>query len=67
VVPEAMVFKAFFDYVDPAKAMYGTDLPITVMRGRRVCIYGAWVDELKPIFFENGMRLIREVQTNIGS
>ncbi len=28
VVQEAMVFKVFFDRVDPAKAMYGTDLPI---------------------------------------
>jgi hypothetical protein len=110
VVQEAMVFKVFFDHVDPAKAVYGTDLPIMEMRGRRVCINGAWVDvvrearswtasrdpanpiratfmtyemiramregaeaagigvdELKPIFFENGMRLIRAVQKNIGS
>lgn len=80
------------------------------MRGRRVCINGAWVDvvreargwtasrdpanpiratfmtyemiramregaeaagigeeALKPIFFENGMRLIREVLKTIGS
>ena len=110
VVQEAMVFKVFFDHVDPAKAMYGTDLPIMQMRGRRVCINGAWVDvvreargwtasrdpanpiratfmtyemiramregaeaagigeeALKPIFFENGMRLIREVLKTIGS
>jgi hypothetical protein len=38
---ESMVFKVFFDFVDPAKAMYGTDLPIMEMRGRRVCINGA--------------------------
>jgi hypothetical protein len=110
VVQEAMVFKIFFDHVDPVKAMYGTDLPIMEMRGRRVCINGAWVDvvreargwtasrdpahpirstfmtyemiramregaeaagipedALKPIFFDNGMRLIREVQDSIGS
>jgi hypothetical protein len=41
VVQESMVFKVFFDFVDPAKAMYGTDLPIMEMRGRRVCINGA--------------------------
>ncbi|HUV07936.1 MAG TPA: amidohydrolase family protein, partial [Spirochaetia bacterium] len=44
VVQEATVFKIFFDQVDPAKVMYGTDLPIMQMRGRRVCINDAWVD-----------------------
>jgi predicted TIM-barrel fold metal-dependent hydrolase len=108
VVQESMVFKEFFDHVDPGKVMYGTDLPIMEMRGRRVCINGLWVDvtredrgwtanrkpdnpirgtfmtyemiramregaeaagvtenALKPIFFDNGMRVIRQVQQNL--
>jgi hypothetical protein len=108
VVQEPMVYKVFFDHVDPAKVMYGTDQPVTQMRGRRVCINGEWVDvsrealgwtatrdpvnpiratfmtyemiramregaeaarvpesQLAPIFFENGIRLIREVQQRL--
>jgi hypothetical protein len=108
VVQEPMVYKVLFDHVDPAKVMYGTDQPVTQMRGRRVCINGAWVDvsrealgwtatrdpsnpipatfmtyemiramregaeaarvpdhELFPIFFENGIRLIREIQQRL--
>ena len=51
VVQESIVFKVFFDRVDPARVMYGTDLPIMAMRGRRICINGAWMDvtrETKP-------------------
>lgn len=102
-VQEAMVYKVFFDHVDPRKVVYGSDLPLSQLRGRRVCINGQWVDvtrepwawtahrdqahaieatfmtyemiralregaeaaglsldEIKPIFYENGMRLIEE-------
>jgi hypothetical protein len=108
VVQESMVYKVFFDHVDPARVMYGTDQPVTQMRGRRVCINGTWVDvsrealgwtatrdpanpirgtfmtyemiramregaeaagisdrELAPVFFENAIRLIREVQQRL--
>ncbi len=108
-VQEALVFKKVFDWVDPAKLMYGTDLPISEVRGRRVCINNNWVDvsreslswtafikgenaiqstfmtyemiramregaeaagisteTLKPIFFENGMRLIGDVRRTLG-
>jgi len=107
-VQQSLVYKAFFDHVDPAKVMYGTDLPISEVRGRRVCINGKWVDvsrgqlswtasrdaehpiegtfmtyemiramregaeeaglstdDLRPIFFENGMRLIKDVQERL--
>jgi len=105
---EALVYKIFFDHVDPAKVMYGTDLPISEVRGRRVCINGNWVDvsrdslswtasrdpqhpvrgtfmtyemiramregaeeaglsldEIKPIFYENGMRLIEDTRRTL--
>jgi len=109
-VQQSLSYKIFFDYVDPAKVMYGTDLPISEVRGRRVCINDNWVDvsrkqlswtasrspehpivasfmtyemiramregaeeaglgldDLKPIFFENGMTLIRDVERTLQS
>jgi hypothetical protein len=108
-VQVALVYKVLFDHVDPAKVMYGTDLPISEVRGRRVCINGQWVDvsrerlswtasrdpehpvegtfmtyemiramregaeeaglsvdDLRPIFFDNGMRLIEDVRQTLG-
>jgi hypothetical protein len=109
-VQQSLSYKIFFDHVDPAKVMYGTDLPISEVRGRRVCINGNWVDvsrerlswtasrdpehaiegtfmtyemiramregaeeaglsvdDLKPIFFENGMELIQDVESTLQS
>lgn len=107
-VQNSLVYKIFFDHVDPAKVLYGTDLPISEVHGRRVCINDNWVDvsrgwrdwtayrdpehavegtfmtyemiramregaeeaglstdDLRPIFFENGMRLIESVQQQL--
>jgi len=104
-VQDSMVYKVFFDHVDPAKVMYGTDLPISEVRGKRVWINTGWVDvshdklswtasrdpqhpvqgtfmsyemiramregaaeaglsdqDLRPIFFENGMKLLADVR-----
>jgi hypothetical protein len=108
-VMDSLVYKVFFDHVDPAKVMYGTDLPISEVRGKRVWINNAWVDvsrdrlswtasqdlahpvqgtfmsyemiramrdgaaeaglsdkDLRPIFFDNGMRLINDVKKRMG-
>jgi predicted TIM-barrel fold metal-dependent hydrolase len=43
-VQEPIVYKVLFDHVDPAKVLYGSDLPISRMRGKRVCVNGRWVD-----------------------
>jgi len=107
-VQQSLTYKIFFDHVDPAKVMYGTDVPIALTVGRRVCINDRWVDvtrdklgwtasrdsdhpieatfmayemiramregaeeaglstdDLRPIFFENGMRLIKGVQERL--
>nr|MBC7244805.1 amidohydrolase [Chloroflexota bacterium] len=107
-VMDSLVYKIFFDHVDPTKVMYGTDLPISEVRGKRVWINNSWVDvsrnklswtasrdpahpieatfmtyemiramregaeeaglsteDLRPIFFENGMRLIADVQARL--
>ncbi|MGQ9493771.1 MAG: amidohydrolase family protein [Anaerolineae bacterium] len=107
-VMDSMVYKIFFDYVDPVKVLYGTDLPISELRGKRVWINNSWVDvsrdklswtasrdptrpieatfmtyemiramregaaeaglnddDLRPIFFKNGMRLIQDVKARL--
>jgi len=107
-VMDPLVYKVFFDHVDPAKVVFGTDLPISEVRGKRVWINNSWVDvsrdklswtasrdpahpvegtfmtyemiramregaeeaglslnDLRPIFFENGMRLLLDVQANM--
>jgi predicted TIM-barrel fold metal-dependent hydrolase len=109
-VQQSLVYKVFFDHVDPAKVMYGTDLPLAQTRGRRVCINDKWVDvtrdrlgwtasrdpqhpvegtfmayemiramregaeeaglsvdDLRPIFFDNGMRLIEDTRHTLES
>jgi len=43
-VQNSLVYKIFFDHVNPAKVLYGTDLPISEVHGRRVCINDNWVD-----------------------
>jgi glutamate-1-semialdehyde 2,1-aminomutase len=109
-VQEAIVYKVLFDHVDPAKVLYGSDFPLSQVRGRRVCINGQWVDvtrepwtwaahrygaqpieatfmpyemvralrqgaeeaglavdEIRPIFYENGMRLIEDTKRTLES
>jgi len=109
-VQQSLSYKIFFDHVDPARVTYGTDLPIGLTRGRRVCINDRWVDvtrdklswtasrdsehpvegtfmtyemiramregaeeaglstdDLRPIFFDNGMALIQDVQRTLQS
>ncbi|NIV29845.1 MAG: amidohydrolase family protein, partial [Anaerolineae bacterium] len=109
-VQEAIVYKVLFDHVDPAKILYGSDLPLSRLRGRRVCMNGQWVDvtrepwawaahrddahpieatfmtyemiralregaeaaglssdEIEPIFYENGMRLIEDTRRALES
>jgi len=109
-VQQSLSYKIFFDHVDPAKVMYGTDMPIALTVGRRVCINDRWVDvtrdklgwtasrdpdhpveatfmayemiramregaeeaglstdDLRPIFFDNGMTLIKDVQRTLQS
>ena len=43
-VQNPSVYTVFFEHVDPAKVVYGSDLPLSRLRGRRVCVNGHWVD-----------------------
>lgn len=107
-VQESSIFEILFDHVDPSRVMYGSDLPLAEVRGRRVCINDRWVDvsreqlgwtahrdaehpveatfmayemiramaegaeaaglsveELRPVFYENGMRLIETTRRSL--
>jgi hypothetical protein len=104
MVMDEAVLRMVFDGIDSSRVVYGTDLPIAAMRGRRVRVMDHWVDvvvgdypesayrvraegipatfmaleialavrkagfaagmsdqQVRAVFFENGMRILRSV------
>jgi predicted TIM-barrel fold metal-dependent hydrolase len=44
MVMDATVLHIVFDSIGPGRLLFGTDLPIAAMRGRRVAVMDHWVD-----------------------
>jgi len=104
MVMDPLVLQTVFEHVDSRRVLFGTDLPVAAMRGRRVYVMDHWVDvvlegyprsayrvasdniratfmaweivlairraaemaglsdqQMKAVFYENGMALLRSV------
>jgi hypothetical protein len=56
MVMEPMVLQILFSEIDPGRIIFGTDIPIAMMRGRRVYVKDHWVDIVLKGYPESAYR-----------
>lgn len=57
MVMEPLVFEMLLDTIDSSRLLFGTDLPVASMRGRRVYVMDHWVDLVLEGYPESGYRV----------
>jgi hypothetical protein len=57
MVMDPIVLEIVFDNIDSKRVLYGTDLPVAAMRGRRVFVMDHWVDVVLEGYPESDFRV----------
>lgn len=57
MVQDPVVLQVLFQHVDSKRVLYGSDLPVAAMRGRRVCVNDHWVDIVREPDQGSGYRV----------
>jgi predicted TIM-barrel fold metal-dependent hydrolase len=57
MVQDPVVLQILFQHVDSRRVLFGSDLPVAAMRGRRVCVNDHWVDVLREPDQGSGYRV----------
>jgi len=60
MVMDPLVLQMAFERLGPARILFGTDLPVAAMRGRRVYVMDHWVDVVLPGYPASAFRVPAE-------